>query len=330
MNKKIKELIKKIEDFPLEQYLLNDDRDIRFIHSCEFKELTSKLFVLLESLNDDYLNKKIFNLNWDFFDLKEAMELRISILMLGEYLNSKIFFNKLELNPYQSKKIIEIKEDVIEFLSNNSATILPEICQSLGLSSGTTEEAFSSKKAYIRKRLIPLNELEFCNILEKIQKNYPDSDISQKISIIFDLNILYIENNFKEIYETIFKEIEQAKYIIWIAVSWITNIDLYRLLYKKQNEGVDIKIIINNDDINNNFLKSKKIENYLTIYKYSSSTLMHNKFCIIDLKTVILGSYNWTNKAKHNSENISIIKDRVTAEEYTDKFIELKSKLINK
>ena len=41
----------------------------------------------------------------------------------------------------------------------------------------------------------------------------------------------------------------------------------------------------------------------------SKEEIMHNKFCIIDHKTVITGSYNWTRKAKTNDENITVTKD---------------------
>lgn len=75
-------------------------------------------------------------------------------------------------------------------------------------------------------------------------------------------------------------------------------------------------------------LKEKNIEKFLRIYKDNTSSLMHNKFCVIDLKKVITGSYNWTNKAEYNNENISMIKDRITAEEYANEFKEIKSKII--
>lgn len=39
------------------------------------------------------------------------------------------------------------------------------------------------------------------------------------------------------------------------------------------------------------------------------SSIMHNKFCVIDCVTVITGSYNWSRKAQQNSENITIISD---------------------
>ena len=36
---------------------------------------------------------------------------------------------------------------------------------------------------------------------------------------------------------------------------------------------------------------------------------MHNKFCVIDGKHVITGSYNWTHRAKSNDENITVFSD---------------------
>jgi phosphatidylserine/phosphatidylglycerophosphate/cardiolipin synthase-like enzyme len=52
--------------------------------------------------------------------------------------------------------------------------------------------------------------------------------------------------------------------------------------------------------------------------------LMHNKFCIIDLKTVIHGSYNWTNRARFNDETIEVVNSREVAEKFSDEFIKLK------
>ena len=53
--------------------------------------------------------------------------------------------------------------------------------------------------------------------------------------------------------------------------------------------------------------------------------IMHHKFCVIDLKTVIHGSYNWTNKARWNKETISIDISRELAEKFASEFINLKT-----
>ena len=58
--------------------------------------------------------------------------------------------------------------------------------------------------------------------------------------------------------------------------------------------------------------------------------LMHNKFCIIDLKTVIHGSFNWTTKANYNRETIEIIHGfgHEHVEKFLNQFIELKREFL--
>ena len=62
----------------------------------------------------------------------------------------------------------------------------------------------------------------------------------------------------------------------------------------------------------------------------SFSKLMHHKFCVIDLKKVIHGSYNWTNKAQYNNETISLIENKTMAEEFAMEFLKVKRLLKNK
>lgn len=51
---------------------------------------------------------------------------------------------------------------------------------------------------------------------------------------------------------------------------------------------------------------------------------MHDKFCIIDLYTVVHGTFNWTKVANYNKETISIDRYRTTGESFADEFMELK------
>ena len=55
---------------------------------------------------------------------------------------------------------------------------------------------------------------------------------------------------------------------------------------------------------------------------------MHHKFCVIDLKKVIHGSYNWTTKAQYNNETITISEGRYLAEKFAKEFIKIKSELV--
>ena len=54
--------------------------------------------------------------------------------------------------------------------------------------------------------------------------------------------------------------------------------------------------------------------------------MVHHKFCIIDIKLVIHGSYNWTGSATYNNEAITIAENRELAEKFSSEFIKLKTK----
>lgn len=128
--------------------------------------------------------------------------------------------------------------------------------------------------------------------------------------------------HFEDIQEQIKERIRAAKFTIWVAVAWFTDRDLANELWLKLKEGLNIRIIINDDDIN-----KIQLEKYFETMRIKPTgkfnNIMHNKFCIIDFKTVIHGSYNWTNKAQWNHETIEILDSRSSAEEFSQNFMEL-------
>jgi hypothetical protein len=134
---------------------------------------------------------------------------------------------------------------------------------------------------------------------------------------------------FSEINKAIIDEFSKSNYLIWIAVAWFTDIQIINLLKRKAKEGVSIELILTHDEnnINNQELRALMSAG-ASIFIYgteSSNDLMHNKFSIIDLKTVITGSYNYSYQAKNNSENIVISKDENLANQYSTEFKKLKS-----
>lgn len=50
---------------------------------------------------------------------------------------------------------------------------------------------------------------------------------------------------------------------------------------------------------------------------------MHNKYCIIDSKVVIYGSYNWSDNARKNIEHIIIVNNEEVAEMYKKSFYKI-------
>lgn len=121
------------------------------------------------------------------------------------------------------------------------------------------------------------------------------------------------------------RELFKASKSVKIAVAWFTNDLLFSPILLKLQQGVKVEIILNDDDINRRGESSLDFSEFL---KYggvlrwnASSRLMHDKFCIIDDRVVIFGSYNWTHKAEFNEESVSIAENEVgTLDFYNTKF----------
>lgn len=122
-----------------------------------------------------------------------------------------------------------------------------------------------------------------------------------------------VEVHFKNIRTQILSELENAQKFILVAVYWFTNQELFDSLLNKLKIGVKVQLIIHNDYINNREtgLDFQDLINAGAAFYFSDDdNPMHNKFCIIDGKVLINGSYNWTYYAESkNRENILILKE---------------------
>jgi hypothetical protein len=118
---------------------------------------------------------------------------------------------------------------------------------------------------------------------------------------------------FTDIRKHIAGELNKATLSIYVAVAWLTDDSLFRLLCNRAAEGLDVRLLVMDDDINQTYgadyleLERKGGKVFL-IDTGDSDIIMHNKFCVIDHEVVITGSYNWSKKAASNHENITITK----------------------
>uniref|UniRef100_B8HQD9 phospholipase D n=1 Tax=Cyanothece sp. (strain PCC 7425 / ATCC 29141) TaxID=395961 RepID=B8HQD9_CYAP4 len=131
---------------------------------------------------------------------------------------------------------------------------------------------------------------------------------------------------FDKIRDQILSELKKAEFTIWIAVAWFTDPILFNCLVNQKSQGLNIQIIINDDGINNSSgLDYNQFETYKLPPSGSRSiNKMHHKFCVIDFKTVIHGSYNWTKTATYNGETIEISSGYSKAREFLQEFMKLK------
>ncbi len=138
-----------------------------------------------------------------------------------------------------------------------------------------------------------------------------------------------MNNYFQDIELHLIKHLSETKERILIAVAWFTNLNISNALIGL--EEVDIDIVLDDNKINRestaikNLLdKSIKISFIKDLQK--NYYLMHNKFCVIDNKVVLTGSYNWTNNANTNDENLALISDKDIATSYNMEFSKIKNK----
>ncbi|MXO04005.1 phospholipase D-like domain-containing protein [Flavobacterium sp. HBTb2-11-1] len=139
-----------------------------------------------------------------------------------------------------------------------------------------------------------------------------------------------VKAHFDNIRQYILEELDKANEKIVVAVYWFTNHTLFQKLIAKVVEGIRVELIVHNDYINNratglNF--QKFIDSGGEFYFSDTFNPMHNKFCVIDDKVLINGSYNWTYYAEdRNRENILLIKEeQETINAFITEFERLKS-----
>ena len=120
---------------------------------------------------------------------------------------------------------------------------------------------------------------------------------------------------FDDIQLQILRELKRATSSIHIAVAWFTDPEIFAALCERARAGVRVELVIFNDAINRKSGIEYELLNalgglfLLVGDKKRNSTVMHNKFCVIDATAVITGSYNWSRQAQANDENVTVITD---------------------
>jgi phosphatidylserine/phosphatidylglycerophosphate/cardiolipin synthase-like enzyme len=158
--------------------------------------------------------------------------------------------------------------------------------------------------------------------------DYDLQDIHIKPKIIGTEEEDYVENDvvFNEIQDTLIQGIRDAKYLIWISVAWFSNEVFYNELLKKKQSGLNIRIIVSDEESNRNlFPKLEKEFDCIKIPHFGNwgKNLMHHKFCIVDMEYVMHGSYNWTKAANYNWETLETSIDRELVKKFADQFIKM-------
>ena len=137
---------------------------------------------------------------------------------------------------------------------------------------------------------------------------------------------------FSEIRSEIIPYLDNAQDIVQVAMAWFTSSELFNTLLRCLNRKVEVELILLDNAINymdyapdfNVFIKAGgKLRIAGSVVGF-----MHHKFCIIDDRIAITGSYNWTYYAEtRNVENIVITDNVEVVNLFKSEFLRLKNKL---
>lgn len=129
--------------------------------------------------------------------------------------------------------------------------------------------------------------------------------------------------------EVILENLDSANHHLMIAVAWFTDRKLFDKILQKIASGVKVELIITKHQFNDESPNDYEIINNkggVFIEIGGNYSTMHHKFCIIDHRILLQGSFNWTKKANEsNNETLLVIKDDAQSiNEFTAEFDRLK------
>jgi len=136
-------------------------------------------------------------------------------------------------------------------------------------------------------------------------------------------------NDNKEIYARICSELINATSEILVAASWFTDDQLFDILLAKVTNGVKVELIIADNPENEKLDFSSLSEKGAVVIKIKNVGygIMHQKFCIVDKRMALHGSYNWSiNARKNNHESIIATDHKETVASLITNFNNIKAR----
>lgn len=133
--------------------------------------------------------------------------------------------------------------------------------------------------------------------------------------------------HFDNIAAQIRQELRKANYSIKLAIAWLTEQSLLGALADAARRGVQVEVVVSRSEYNKIYDLAALTEAGAEVIFHGAETVggsgfIHHKFCVIDYRTLITGSFNWSKNADtRNEENIVISRDdESVAAEYLTEF----------
>jgi hypothetical protein len=135
-----------------------------------------------------------------------------------------------------------------------------------------------------------------------------------------------------EIKQRIIAEITNSKQFVYLAMAFFTDRDIANAIILAKSRNVSVDIILSSNVQNETVIQMFRDSN-INVHAFNTGDergLMHHKFCLIDNKITINGSYNYSyNASNNNVENIHISDDYDIYKQFLMEFEKIKYNIDN-
>lgn len=136
-----------------------------------------------------------------------------------------------------------------------------------------------------------------------------------------------VEEN-EQIHRRISDELKKAASQVLVAMAWFTDPDLYQVLLDLANRRIDVRVIIADYEDNRKLPFDELRRAGAIIHKVTNNRYggMRHRFCVVDKKLAIYGTYYWTVNARiNNQESIMVTSHTATVASLIHQFEELET-----
>lgn len=134
-----------------------------------------------------------------------------------------------------------------------------------------------------------------------------------------------------KIFDALKSSLAHAKFEILVASLWFTDPILFDIILERLKANVKVDIVIS-ENIDNEKLPFEKITEaggFFIKIKGADSGVTRQKFCVIDRREAIYGSYNFSINARNNNQgNVIYTTHRNTVQELIEAFAKIKARAI--
>ncbi len=148
----------------------------------------------------------------------------------------------------------------------------------------------------------------------------------RKLGMILDIQVYYSPKGGCQ--EAVVREVNRARQEVLVMAYSFTNDAITNALVEAKKRGLTVDILLDHSNEKERYTELDVfLKHGLDPHIDAEHAIAHNKIMIIDKRTVITGSFNFTNQAEHeNAENLLVIKGHPELpRQYRDNFFKHKA-----